>query len=127
MSTMAENTTAAAAGVGAETAHHANHVVPARVFLATWLGLVVLTVVTVMVAGYDLGEINFHVAMGVASAKAALVLLFFMHLYWDKPFNAVVLIVSIAFVALLISFTMTDAREYQPDRIPGYAPMIQNK
>jgi len=124
---MSETTTATAGEHAAAGDHHANHVVPAWVFLATWGGLVVLTGVTVWVAGINLGEINFHVAMAVATAKAALVLLFFMHLLWDKPFNALVLIISIGFVALLISFTMTDTREYQADKIPGYAPGLQNK
>jgi len=126
-STMSETTAATAGEPAGPADHHSNHVVPAWVFLTTWGGLVFLTAVTVWVAGFNLGELNFHVAMAVATAKAALVLLFFMHLLWDKPFNALVLIISIGFVALLISFTMTDTREYQADKIPGYAPAIQNK
>lgn len=111
----------------AAPAHHADepHLVPIWVFVGTWLALVILTGVTVVVAGFDLGEINFHVAMAVASVKAAFVLLFFMHLLWDKPINAAVFIISIAFVALLIAFTMTDARECREEKIPGYAPAIQ--
>ena len=59
---------------------HEHHVVPVWVFVGTWVALVILTWVTVAIAKVDLGEINFHVAMGVASVKAAFVLLFFMHL-----------------------------------------------
>ena len=121
---MTDSTTGTAV---AATAHHADepHLVPIWVFVGTWLALVILTGVTVIVAGIDLGEINFHVAMAVASVKAAFVLLFFMHLLWDKPINAAVFIIAIAFVALLIAFTMTDAREYNEEKIPGYAPAIQ--
>ncbi len=109
---------AAASGTG-------NHVVPAKILVATWVGLLVLTLVTVAVTYVDLGEINFHVAMGLATFKAALVVLFFMHLYWDKPFNALVFIAAIAVLALFICFAMTDTSEYKSDQIPGFAPDIK--
>ena len=117
--------TPATTGKTAAAGNSGNHVVPAKVFVATWVGLLVLTVVTVMVTYVDLGEINFHDAMGLATFKAALVVLIFMHLYWDKPFNALVFIASLVVLALFICFAMTDTSEYKSDQIPGYAPRIK--
>ena len=67
---MTDSTTGTAV---AATAHDADapHLVPIWVLVGTWLALVILTEVTVIVAGIDLGEINFHVAMAVASVTAA--------------------------------------------------------
>ena len=51
--------------------------------------------------------------------------LYYMHLRWDRPFNAVVLITSLALVVLFIMFALIDSNAYQPDLIPGYAPQLQ--
>jgi cytochrome c oxidase subunit 4 len=101
------------------------HVVPLRVLFAVLGTLLVMTVVTVAVSWVDFGPYNVWIALGIAVFKASLVLLFFMHLKYDKPFNAIVIIVSIALVALFIAITMIDTRQYEPDRIPGYAPSIK--
>jgi cytochrome c oxidase subunit IV len=50
--------------------------------------------------------------MGIATFKAGLVILFFMHLLWDKPLNAIVFLSSIIFVGLFLGFTLTDAQGY---------------
>ena len=54
--------------------------------------LLVLTVVTVGASTIDFGSgmTNVIIAMLIASIKASLVALFFMHLRWDKPINAII-------------------------------------
>ena len=92
------------------------HVVPPWLLLAVFGGLMILTVATVGVTRFDFGRtVNVWLALGIAVAKAGLVALFFMHLRWDRPFNAFVLICSLAFVALFITFAMTDSSEYKPE------------
>lgn len=108
------------------------HIVPPRVLIATALGLLVLTVVTVAVAGvdfrdYDMPELNIWVALGVAAVKASLVALFFMHLRWDRPFNGIVFVLSIAFVALFIGFAMRDSFAYQDELIKGDSKRVVEK
>jgi len=51
-----------------------------------------------------------------------MVALFFMHLRWDRPINAVIFIGTLLFVALFVGITLTDTGSYQPELIPGYAP-----
>ena len=53
--------------------------------------------------------------MAVAAVKASLVMSVFMHLRWDRPFNAMVFVSSLLFVSLFISMTLLDKSEYEPD------------
>lgn len=92
---------------------HVGHVVPLKVLAGIWFALLVLTVVTVAVARVDLKELNILVALGIATFKASLVGLYFMHLRYDRPFNAVILVCSLVFVALFISLALMDSFEYQ--------------
>jgi len=101
------------------------HVVPLPVLFAVLGTLLVLTFVTVAVSWFDFGRFNLWIALAIAVFKASLVLRFFMHLKYDKPVNAIVIIVSFALVALFIAMTLTDTAQYEPQRIPGYAPSIK--
>lgn len=86
------------------------HIVPPRVLLATFGALLVLTVVTVAVTWFDFGSVgNLSIALGIAVVKAGLVALYFMHLRYDKPFHGFLLIVSLAFVALLAGTVLVDS------------------
>lgn len=108
--------------------HHAvGHIVPISLLVVTGGGLLVLTVITVWVASFDFGAANVWIALGIAALKGSLVVLFFMHLLWDRPFNGVIFVSSLAFVALFISFAMTDTFEYAPDVDTGDAPLVQQK
>jgi cytochrome c oxidase subunit IV len=111
-------------GHGEGHGHTVGHVVSPKILIANCIALLVLTVITVLVAeidfaAYNIHELNIMVALAVAVVKAALVCLFFMHLYWDRPFNSFVLISSLAFVALFMALAMLDTFEYARDLIPG--------
>lgn len=102
------------------------HIVPLWILLAVGVALAVLTVLTVSVTEFDLGyNGNLFVAMFIATIKGALVVLYFMHLRWDRPFNALVFISALAFMALFLGLAMMDTGEYQHELVPGYAPEIQ--
>ncbi len=108
-----------------EHGHHGvGHVVPIKILVLNGLALLVLTWLTVEAAYIDFhtggwGDLDIWVAMGIATVKATLVVLFFMHLWWDRPFNTFVLVGSIAFVALFIILAATDALTYAPNLLPG--------
>ena len=91
------------------------HVVPLPVLWAVFAALIVFTVLTVSATRYDLGSWNLVLAMAIATVKASLVVLFFMHLRYDNPFNALIFIAALVFVALFISLTLLDTLQYQPD------------
>ena len=85
-----------------------HHVVSWRVYLAVFLALMVLTVVTVQVAGHDFGPFNLVVALAVAVTKATLVVLYFMHARYSPKLTAVVIASSIAFFVILLFLLLTD-------------------
>ncbi len=81
--------------------------------LAVLLALTFITVAVTWYAWTDFGSLNVWVALLIATVKASLVALYFMHLRYDKPFNAVVLITALFFVALFISIALQDSLRYQ--------------
>ena len=100
------------------------HIAPFRVLAGVWVTLLVLTWVTVSATGIDLGRFNLWLAMAIATVKAALVLLYFMHMRYDRPINAIVFVTALLFVMLFVGFALMDTLAYQPELIPGYAPGI---
>lgn len=87
---------------------HEHHIIPFKILLSVFLALVGLTVLTVAVAQVHLGPLNVPVALGIASAKAALVVMFFMALKYDKPVNTMVFALGTVFVVVFIAFTLFD-------------------
>jgi cytochrome c oxidase subunit 4 len=97
--------------------HALGHVVPWQVLVGVFLLLMVLTVATVAATWVDLGNFNLWIAMGIATVKAAFVALYFMHLRYDHPFNALVFVTALLFLAIFLSLTLTDTLQYRPDVI----------
>jgi cytochrome c oxidase subunit 4 len=104
---------------------HLGHVVPIKVLVGVWIALVVLTWVTVAVTYRDWGGLNLWVAMAIATVKASLVAMYFMHLRYDNPFHAIILVSALLFVMLFIGLALMDTLQYQPDLIPGHAPALE--
>src|SRR5262245_25748339 len=91
----------------AEHAHTAgeHHVHGGPKLYALVLGaLLVLTAITVSASRINFGSnmTNVIIAMLIASVKASLVALFFMHLRWDKPMSAIIFCSSLFFLALFL-------------------------
>ena len=98
------------------------HIASVRLLLVVWVALIFGTWLTVSVSNVDLGPLNIWVGLAIATAKAVLVALYYMHLRWDKPFNAFVFLSAFFFLFLFIGFAMMDTAQYQVDLIPGYSP-----
>jgi len=104
------------------------HVVPPWMLLAVFGALLVLTIITVGVTAFDFGRtVNVWMALGIAVTKATLVALYFMHLRWDSPFNGLVCIAAMFFVALFIGISVLDTKEYnvnfQPPPVTAARPL----
>ncbi|HEU4582020.1 MAG TPA: cytochrome C oxidase subunit IV family protein [Polyangiaceae bacterium] len=90
------------------------HVTPMKLLFGVWGALMILTVVTVAVTLIDFGaHTNLIIAMAIATIKAGLVVTYFMHLRWDRPFHTLIFLGSLLFVSLFISMTLLDRSEYQ--------------
>jgi cytochrome c oxidase subunit 4 len=85
------------------------HVVPLKTNVAVWLALLVLTGVTAGVAFIDLGPFNTIVALVIATFKALLVALIFMHVkYASERLTKVVLIAAVFFLMILLGLSLAD-------------------
>lgn len=81
---------------------------PVRVAVAVFAALLVLTAATVFVSYIDLGLWNAVVALGIASGKASLVALFFMHLKGESRLVWGFALVPVLFLVLIILGTLSD-------------------
>lgn len=84
------------------------HVSPLWFMCAIFATLIFLTVVTVAVSYVDLGSANTFVAVLIATMKASLVALFFMHLRHDKPFNGIIFVMSFIFLGIFLMLSYDD-------------------
>tara|TARA_B100001013_G_C24519542_1_gene406360 strand:+ start:195 stop:557 length:363 start_codon:yes stop_codon:yes gene_type:complete len=87
---------------------HKHHIIPLKTYLIVFATLLLMTGLTIFSAQYDFGFFNIILALLIAGFKSSLVLLFFMHLYYDNKINLALIIGSVLFVAIFIGLTMID-------------------
>jgi len=87
---------------------HAEHIVPPGVYAGIITTLLVLTLLTVYAAYVDLGRFNIVVALAIATIKATLVVLFFMHAKYVPRRTKLVIMAGIFWLALLLFMTLSD-------------------
>src|SRR5256885_13688953 len=98
--------------------HGLSHVAPIKVLVATAGSLLILPLVTVLATKVDFGAtITLAIAMAIAVFKATLVILFFMHLRYDRLFHSVVFVAAILAACLFVGFTLMDSNQYQQTNI----------
>lgn len=81
-----------------------------KLYAGTLLILLILTAITVAAAGIHFGSnsINVGIALGIATIKASLVALIFMHLRHEKAVNAIIAVSGFLFLALLLAYCVID-------------------
>jgi cytochrome c oxidase subunit 4 len=84
------------------------HVVPTRTYYTIFAILMVLTYVTVLVSGYDLGALNTIAALAIAGFKALIVVLYFMHVKYSSRLTKLVVIAGIYWLGILLALTLSD-------------------
>lgn len=91
-------------------AHEGGHVVPVKTFGIILGLLIVLTGLTIFMAGVDFGDptINLVISMAIASIKATLVILFFMHLKYENSTTWLYAIFPIVLLFILMGGVFID-------------------
>jgi len=79
-----------------------------RTYVLVFVALIVLAAATTAIAYIDLGPYNTVVALAIASIKACLVGLFFMHLLYTQGLTRIVVLAGFFWLALMVSFTLAD-------------------
>jgi cytochrome c oxidase subunit IV len=89
-----------------------HHIVPRKVYITIFFVLMVCTLLTVYAATLDLNEyfsgLNIIVALAIATLKASLVVLFFMHGKYSPKRTQLVIICSVFWLAIMLFMTMSD-------------------
>jgi cytochrome c oxidase subunit 4 len=84
------------------------HIVPPKVYAAIIISLMILTSVTVYASYVDLHQWNIVVALVIATLKAMLVILYFMHAKYSPKRTQLVVVAGIFWLAILLFMTMSD-------------------
>jgi len=93
--------------------HGLAHVATVKVLLTTITALLILTIATVGATAWDFGrDLNLVIAMVIATIKATLVCMYFMHLRYDKPFHAIAFVSAFLFAILFVGFALMDRGTY---------------
>jgi cytochrome c oxidase subunit 4 len=87
---------------------HARHIVGPGVYLVILFALLVGTALTVWASYVDLGFWNPIIALAIATTKAMLVVLFFMHVWYSSKLTKLAIFSGVFMFLVLISMTLTD-------------------
>ena len=85
-----------------------SHILPKRVYYTIFAILLFCTYLTVQFAFLDLGAMNTVAALVIATFKATIVVLFFMHVKYSTRLTWAVVLGSIFWLGILLTLTMTD-------------------
>jgi cytochrome c oxidase subunit 4 len=113
--------------MSSHTEHALDPKAEARTYTLTLVLLLILTAITVGASyiQFGSGAGNVVIALTIATIKATLVALFFMHLRHDKPVNAVIACAGFLFLGLFLLFTFLDVGtrvNLQPVNLKAPAP-----
>jgi cytochrome c oxidase subunit 4 len=83
---------------------HDKHVTSYGIYILVWLALMILTGLTVTVAGINFGQLTVTTALVIASVKSYLVLTIFMHLRSEQKAFRVFIVIALFFI--IVSFIL---------------------
>jgi cytochrome c oxidase subunit 4 len=94
------------------------HIVSPRVYAVIFSSLMVGTAITVWAAFQNFGKFNIVIALVIASIKATLVVLYFMHARYSPKRTQLVIVCSVFWLAIMLTLTLADydtrSHELQP-------------
>jgi cytochrome c oxidase subunit 4 len=81
---------------------------PIPYYIGVFTLLLLMTLLTVIVARWDLGPYNILVALTIAVIKATAVVLIFMHVKWSSRLTQVIVVSGLFWLMIMLSFTLSD-------------------
>jgi cytochrome c oxidase subunit 4 len=99
----------------------AEHVViEPKTYYKVFAALIILTLTTVGLDFVPLGPFHTSVGLLIAVIKAGLVILFFMHALYSSRLTWLVALSSLLWLAILMSYTLTDYMSRPVLLVPGH-------
>jgi cytochrome c oxidase subunit 4 len=90
------------------TEHASDTRAEARGHVLTLVALLILTAITVGASYINFGAGNVVIALTIATIKASIVALFFMHLLHDRPVNGIIAVTGFLFLGIFLMFDFID-------------------
>ena len=84
------------------------HISSVKLYVGIWLALLAGTALTVLAALVDMGPFNPIVALAIATIKATLVVLFFMHVKYGSSLTKLIVGTAFFFLAIMLTLTFSD-------------------
>jgi cytochrome c oxidase subunit 4 len=84
------------------------HIVSPRIYLVIFTSLMIGTALTVWAAFQNFGAFNIVIALGIATIKASLVVLYFMHARYSPGRTHLVIICAVFWLAIMLALTLID-------------------
>ena len=85
------------------------HIVPRKTYWIVWALLMALMIMTAVLSRVPLGALNTPIALVIATVKAMLVLLFFMHVkYENYKITWIAVLGGFFWLGIMLGLTMTD-------------------
>ena len=100
---------------------------PPPLYVGVLVALVLMTLLLVWSAQYDLGVANVAIALTLATVQAVLVALVYMHLMYQRALHSVVLVLTLFMLGLFISLAVLDAGQYRDQLEPQLAPELEGR
>ncbi|PYT98560.1 MAG: oxidase [Acidobacteria bacterium] len=98
----------------AEHSEHSEHIVSPKVYIVIFLALIVGTTLTVWAAFRNFGPFNIVIALGIATTKATLVVLYFMHARYSPKRTQLVIVCAVFWLAIMLGLTLSDYQTRRP-------------
>ena len=102
---------------------HSEHIVSPKIYVTIFIALIIGTSLTTWAAFQDFGPFNIVIALAIATAKATLVVLFFMHARYGDRRTRLVIVCALFWLAIMLALTLSDYQTRQP-RLSRLTPTV---
>jgi cytochrome c oxidase subunit 4 len=96
--------------------HGEHHIIPVGTYLKVFTALMVLLIITLFAAYFDLGWLNLPIALTIAVAKVILIVLYFMHVKFSSTLVKIFSGTTLLWLAIMFMLTLADyfSRHWMP-------------
>jgi len=84
------------------------HIVSPKIYIVIFASLMLGTGITVWAAFQNFGLFNIVIALAIATIKATLVVLYFMHARYSPKRTQLVIVCSVFWLAIMLALTLSD-------------------
>jgi cytochrome c oxidase subunit 4 len=101
------------------------HIVSPKIYAVIFTSLMIGTGITVWAAFQNFGKLNIVIALVIATIKASLVVLYFMHARYSSKRTQLVIVCSVFWLAIMLALTLSDYNTRSHEMQPGVSRLAQ--